>query len=110
VSEPVDVVLNLIRPDAASMAALVALIAPGGVLVSTGSPAEPDEDRKVQTINMYVRSDAAQLTEIAGLVDAGQIRLDIGGRYPLAETARVHELSAAGNLRGKTIILVAPRP
>jgi NADPH:quinone reductase-like Zn-dependent oxidoreductase len=110
VSEPVDVVLNLIRTDAASMAALVALIAPGGVLVSTGSPAEPDEDRKVQTINMYVRSDAAQLTEIAGLVDAGQIRLDIGGRYPLAKTARVHELSAAGNLRGKTIILVAPRP
>jgi NADPH:quinone reductase-like Zn-dependent oxidoreductase len=106
VGEPVDVVLNLIRTDEASMAALVALVAPGGVLVSTGSPAEPDEDRKVQTISMYVRSDAAQLAEIAGLVDAGQLRLDIGGRYPLADTARVHELSAADDLRGKVIIVV----
>jgi NADPH:quinone reductase-like Zn-dependent oxidoreductase len=106
VDESVDAVLNLIRTDEGSMAALVALIAPGGVLVSTGSPAEADEDRKVRTISMYVRSDAAQLTEIAGLVDAGQVKLDIGGRYPLADTAKVHELSAADRLRGKVIITV----
>jgi NADPH:quinone reductase-like Zn-dependent oxidoreductase len=106
VGEQVDVVLNLIRTDDAAMSALVALIAPGGVLVSTGSPATADEDRKVQTISMYVRSDAAQLTEIAGLVDAGRVTLAISGRYPLADTAKVHELSAADNLRGKVIITV----
>jgi NADPH:quinone reductase-like Zn-dependent oxidoreductase len=106
VGEQVDVVLNLIRTDDAAMSALVALIAPGGVLVSTASPAKADEDRKVQTINMYVRSDAAQLTEIAGLVDAGQVTPAISGRYPLADAAKVHELSASDNLRGKVIITV----
>jgi len=108
VTEPVDVVLNLIRTDDASMAALVALVAPGGVLVSTGSPAIADPDRKIQTISMYVRSDATQLNEIARLVDAGRVGLGIGGRYPLADTAKVHELIATDCLRGKIIIFVTP--
>jgi len=102
--EPVDAVLNLTRADEASMAALVALIKPGGVLVSTGSPAKEDQDRQVKTISMYVRSDAKQLTEIVEQVDAGTLRLDIGARYPLAKLAQVHEQSAAGVLRGKTVI------
>jgi len=102
--EPVNAVLNLTRADEASMAALVALIKPGGVLVSTGSPAKEDQDRQVKTISMYVHSDAKQLTEIVEQVDAGTLRLNIGARYPLAKLAHVHEQSAAGALRGKTVI------
>jgi NADPH:quinone reductase-like Zn-dependent oxidoreductase len=103
---PVDVVLNLIRTDEASMAALVGLVAPGGILVSTGSPAQEDPDRKVRTVSMYVRSDAAQLAEIARQVDHGRIKVGIGGRYPLADVAKVHELAAADGIRGKVIITV----
>jgi NADPH:quinone reductase-like Zn-dependent oxidoreductase len=101
---PVDVVLNLIRTDEAAMAALVGAITPGGVLVSTGSPATEDAERKVRTISMFVRSDATQLAEIVRLVDAGQVTVDIGARYPLAETATVHE--RAGQIRGKVVITV----
>jgi NADPH:quinone reductase-like Zn-dependent oxidoreductase len=104
--EPVDVVLNLIRTDDKAMAELVGLVVPGGVLVSTGSPAIEDADRKVRTISMGVRSDAAQLAEIARLIDAGTVTVDVRGRYPLAETARVHQLSAAGELSGKVVITV----
>jgi NADPH:quinone reductase-like Zn-dependent oxidoreductase len=104
--EPVDVVLNLIRTDDKAMADLVGLVVPGGVLVSTGSPANEDVDRKVRTISMFVRSDAAQLAEIAQLIEAGTLTVDVGGRYPLAEVARVHELSAAGELSGKVVITV----
>jgi NADPH:quinone reductase-like Zn-dependent oxidoreductase len=103
---PVDVVLNLIRTDDAAMAALVGLIVPGGVLVSTGSPAEEDADRKVRAISMRVRSDAGQLAEIARRIDAGSVSVDVRGRYPLAEAARVHELAAAGELSGKVVITV----
>jgi NADPH:quinone reductase-like Zn-dependent oxidoreductase len=103
---PVDVVLNLIRADDEAMAGLVALIVPGGVLVSTGSPANEDADRKVRTISMYVRSDAAQLAEIARLIDTGAVTVDVSRHYPLAEAARVHELSAAGELSGKVVITV----
>jgi NADPH:quinone reductase-like Zn-dependent oxidoreductase len=106
VGTPVDAVLNLIRTDDAAMAALVGLIANGGVLVSTGSPAQEDAERKVRTISMYVRSDAAQLAGIARLIDAGTVKVGVAGRYPLAETAKVHELSAADRLRGKVVITV----
>jgi NADPH:quinone reductase-like Zn-dependent oxidoreductase len=103
---PVEVVLNLIRTDDAAMAALVGLVVPGGVLVSTGSPAHEDADRKVRAISMRVRSDAAQLAEIARLIDAGTVTVDVRGRYPLADAARVHELDAAGELGGKVVITV----
>lgn len=103
-TEPVDAVFNLARTDEATMAALVALVKPGGVLVSTASPAQEDQERKVKTTSMYVRSDTEQLTDIAGRVDAGTLKLDIGSRFPLAELAEAHKQSETGALRGKTVI------
>jgi NADPH:quinone reductase-like Zn-dependent oxidoreductase len=103
-TEPVDVVFNLVRADEATMAGLVALVKPGGVLVSTAAPAEEDQERKVKSISMYVRSDAQQLTAIAEQVDAGTLKLDIGARYPLSELAKVHEEAGAGTIHGKVII------
>jgi len=106
IDEPVDAVFNLVGADEAAMAGLVALIKPGGVLVSTASPAPEDTERKVRTMNMYVRSDAAQLAEIVRRIDAGTVTVDISARHPLAEVALVHEQSAAGTIRGKVVITV----
>ena len=106
IDEPVDAVFNLVVADEAAMAGLVALIRPGGVLVSTASPAPEDTERKVRTMNMYVRSDATQLAEIVRRIDAGTVTVDISARHPLAEVALVHELSAAGTIRGKVVITV----
>jgi NADPH:quinone reductase-like Zn-dependent oxidoreductase len=105
-TEPVDAVFNLARTDDATMAALVALVKPGGVLISTASPAAEDKERKVKTASMYVRSDAKQLTDIAAQVDAGTLKLDVGSHFPLAELAEAHRQSETGKLRGKTIITV----
>jgi NADPH:quinone reductase-like Zn-dependent oxidoreductase len=104
IDEPVDAVFNLVVADEAAMAALVALVKPGGVLVSTASPAPEDTDRKVRTLNMYVRSDTTQLAEIVRRIDAGTVKVDVSARYPLTGITEVHELSAAGRLRGKVII------
>ena len=41
------------------------------------------------------------------LAPAGAVRVDVSARYPLADLARVHELSAAGGIRGKVVITIA---
>ncbi|WP_433046146.1 NADP-dependent oxidoreductase [Dactylosporangium sp. CS-033363] len=105
----VDVVLNLapIEPD--RLAALLDLIRPGGVLVNTTvwMPAPSDERRGVRGIDLFVRSDAEQLTRLTALIDAGDLHVEIAQRVALAELPAVHAQAAAGTLPGKTVILAA---
>ncbi len=109
VSEPVDVVLNLAPIEPAQLAALLNLVRAGGVLVNTTvwMPAPSDEQRGVRGIDLFVRSDAAQLSQLVALVDSGEVRVDVAQRVPLAELPAVHAQAAAGALHGKTVI-VAP--
>ncbi|MCO5970359.1 NADP-dependent oxidoreductase [Actinoallomurus soli] len=109
VSEPVDVVLNLAPVDPERLAALVGLIRPGGVLVNTTvwMPAPSDEERDVRGIDMFVRSDADQLSRLVALADSGELRVDVAQRVPLAELPAVHAQAAAGTLHGK-VVIVAP--
>ena len=105
VDEPVDVVFSLVTTDEAAMAGLVGLVRPGGVIVTAATSALPDPACNVRSVAMRVRSDAAELGEIVSLVDSGRVHIDVTARYPLSDTARVHELSGAGKLRGKVILL-----
>ncbi|QFZ17804.1 NADP-dependent oxidoreductase [Saccharothrix syringae] len=109
VTEPVDVVLNLAPVDPAELVALVTLVRPGGVLVNTTvwMPAPGDEERKVRGIDLFVRSDADQLSRLVALVDRGELRVDVAERVPLAELPEVHARAAAGSLRGKVVVLPA---
>ncbi|MFI6937152.1 NADP-dependent oxidoreductase [Streptomyces sp. NPDC050287] len=109
VTEPVDVVLNLAPIDPAQLAALPTLIAPGGVLVNTTvwMPAPSDEQRGVRGIDLFVRSDADQLSRLVALIDSGELRVDVAQRVPLAELPAVHAQAATGELHGKAVI-VAP--
>lgn len=105
ITEPVDVVVNLVSASKAEMAALVALISPGGVLVTTTSPASEDAERKVRAISMYLHNDPAQLSAIAAKIDAGELKVDVSSTHSLSNLAHVHELSAAGKIRGKVILI-----
>jgi NADPH:quinone reductase-like Zn-dependent oxidoreductase len=100
--DPVDVVLNLVRTDEAATAALAGLVKPGGVIVSATSPA-PERDG-VRSVQMGVQSRADELAEIARLIDAGEIKVDVYERHPLADLEKVYERGAAGELRGKVVI------
>jgi NADPH:quinone reductase-like Zn-dependent oxidoreductase len=51
-----------------------------------------------------VRSDAAQLAELVTRVDAGELKIEVAERRPLAELAAVHDQAAAGRLAGKTVL------
>jgi NADPH:quinone reductase-like Zn-dependent oxidoreductase len=107
-TEPVDAVLNLVMASEAEMAALTGLVRPGGVIVTTATPAAGDSDRGVRGIGMQLRADADQLATLAKKVDAGELRVEVSATYPLSQTALVHEQSAAGRIRGKVVLTPTP--
>jgi NADPH:quinone reductase-like Zn-dependent oxidoreductase len=59
----------------------------------------------VRGINLFVRSDAGQLSRLVGLIDSGGLRVDVAERVPLAELPTVHTRAAAGALNGKVVIV-----
>ena len=109
VTEPVDVVLNLAPVGPDGLTALLALVRPGGALVNTvvAMEAPVDEARDVRGVNVFVRSDAAQLGELVAMVDRGELRVDVAERVALADLATVHERSDAGSLGGKVVVTVS---
>lgn len=107
VTEPVDVVLNLAPVDPAELAALVTLVRAGGVVVNTTvwMPAPADEERGVRGIDLFVRSDADQLSRLVALIDRGELRVDVAERVPLAELPLLHARAAEGAVHGKAIVV-----
>jgi NADPH:quinone reductase-like Zn-dependent oxidoreductase len=99
-----DLVLNLVRTSPEETAALAGLVADGGVFVNTTGPV-PEPRQGVRAVQMSVRSDAAQLGELAARVDAGDLVIDVAQRRPLADLPAVHDQSAAGRLPGGKTVL-----
>ena len=99
-----DVVLNLVRTSPEETAVLADLAADGGAFVSTTGPAL-DPGRGVRAVQMFARSDAAQLAGLFARVDAGDLKIDVAQRRPLTDLAAVHDQAAAGQLPGKTILI-----
>jgi NADPH:quinone reductase-like Zn-dependent oxidoreductase len=108
-TEPVDVLFNFapIEPD--TFQAMVGVVRSGGVVVSTTvwMPAPGDEARGVRAIDMYVRSDARQLSELVERVDRGELRVAVAERVPLAELPALHARAAKGDVSGKVIVVPA---
>lgn len=100
-----DVVLNLAPTSPEETAALVDMVADGGAFVSTTTPGPENPGRDVRTVRVFVRSDAAQLAELVTKVDAGDLKIDVAQRRPLADLAAVHDDAAAGRLPGKTVLI-----
>jgi len=100
-----DVVLNLAPVDPQEAARLVDLVADGGVFVSATTPGPENAGPGVRTTQVFVHSDAAQLTELVTRVDRGDLRIDVAGRRPLADLPAVHDEAATGRLAGKTVLV-----
>jgi NADPH:quinone reductase-like Zn-dependent oxidoreductase len=79
----------------------------GGVVVSTTvwMPAPADEDRDVRAVDLFVRSDAKQLSELVARVDRGELTVDVAQRVRLSELPSIHSAAAAGSLSGKVVVL-----
>ncbi|WP_158799243.1 NADP-dependent oxidoreductase [Pedobacter sp. L105] len=70
---------------------------------------DAEEAKKLDiTVSMtQVRSDGAQLEELAKLLDNGTVRVAIDSTFPLADAQKAHERAAHGHIRGKIVLTVA---
>jgi NADPH:quinone reductase-like Zn-dependent oxidoreductase len=81
----------------------------GGILVSIVSPPSKESAATYGVTEKYffLQPNAAQLTEIAGLIDAGYVKTIVETVLPLNQARQAHELSQSGHTRGKIVLQVA---
>ncbi|MBI4773899.1 MAG: NADP-dependent oxidoreductase [Deltaproteobacteria bacterium] len=103
----VDVVLDTIGGD--TQARSWRVLKKGGTLVATLGVTSPEVARQhgVRGEGIMVHPDAAQLAQIAALIDAGKVRPAVSAILPLAEAFQAHELSRTGHVRGKIVLRVS---
>jgi NADPH:quinone reductase-like Zn-dependent oxidoreductase len=98
-----DLVFDTIGGDV--LARSPALLRPGGTLVMIKADAALPAGRDdINTVVFIQESSRAQLTELARLVDEGQLRPQVGPVYPLAEAARAYRAKAAGGISGRVVL------
>ncbi|MFZ3494463.1 NADP-dependent oxidoreductase [Streptomyces sp. 5.8] len=104
--EQFDVVLNLVfLPDPAELARLVDLVVDGGAFANTVPPGLAQTERGVRNVQVFGRSDAAQLAELVARVDAGDLKIHVAQRRPLSDLRAVHDELGAQKLPGKTVLI-----
>lgn len=84
-----------------------AVLKPGGRLVTIVSQNVGVFDRRTRDAFMLVRADGFQLTQIARLIDAGELRVFVGQVFPLARAREAYARAERGGMRGKVALLVS---
>jgi NADPH:quinone reductase-like Zn-dependent oxidoreductase len=106
VIQPVDVVLDTMGGDTQERSWKV--LKRGGILVSIASPpkAATAAEHGVRQAFVFTQPNAAQLAEIARLVDADKLKVVVETVLPLSDATRGQELSERGHGRGKIVLRV----
>ncbi|MFW2513231.1 NADP-dependent oxidoreductase [Demequina sp. SO4-13] len=81
----------------------LSLLAPDGVVASIADPRAATE---FGGHYIWVRPDAADLAELGRLIDEGHVRVELAGRYPLAEAGEAYRELERGHVRGKIVVTV----
>jgi NADPH:quinone reductase-like Zn-dependent oxidoreductase len=97
----VDVVFDTIGGDV--LARSLAIVKPGGALVSVAMPPPTDRD-DIRTVFFIREPSRAQLVEIARLVDSGQLRPQVGAVYPLADARKAFMDKSTQSMPGKVVL------
>jgi NADPH:quinone reductase-like Zn-dependent oxidoreductase len=98
-----DLVFDTIGGDVVAQSP--ALLRPGGTLVTIKADAQLPAGRDdIRTVVFIQESSRAQLTELARLVDDGQLRPQVGAVYPLTQAAEAFGAKAAGGVPGRVIL------
>ena len=103
----VDAVLDLIGGETATRS--VAVVKKGGVLVSTvgGANAELAARAGIHGVNMVSKGNAADLSELAGLVERGDVKPRMGEVFRLEQAREAQDTSQQGRSKGKILLKVA---
>jgi NADPH:quinone reductase-like Zn-dependent oxidoreductase len=104
----VDVVIDLVGGEVQERS--FSVLKPGGVLVSTVSPPNQEAaERHGATAHFFlVKVTTEHLARIAGMIDAGNLRTNIGAVLPLAAAREAHEMleGTRARPRGKIVLRV----
>ncbi len=95
--------------DGALDAALVGMpaldaVRDGGSFVAVSAGAAPTPLRGTRVHNVWIRTDAPGLAELAALADAGRLTPRIAATQRLEAVAAAHERLAAGGVRGRIVL------
>ena len=103
----VDAVLDLIGGETATRS--FAVVKKGGVMVSTvgGANAELAARAGIRGVNMVSKGNAADLSELAGLVERGDVKPRMGEVFRLEQAREAQDASQQGRAKGKILLKVA---
>jgi NADPH:quinone reductase-like Zn-dependent oxidoreductase len=104
--QPVDVILDTVGGDTQERSWKV--LKPGGILVSIANPpaAETAKAHGARQAFVFTQPNAAQLAEIAKLVEAEKLKAIVETILALSDATRAQELSERGHTRGKIVLRV----
>ena len=98
---PVDLVYDIIGGDV--LAKSVALVKPGGAIVSIVGP--PPEDRTdIRTIGFVRDPSGVELREIARLVDEGVLTPQVDAVFPLEDARKAFMAKSTEHIPGKVVL------
>jgi NADPH:quinone reductase-like Zn-dependent oxidoreductase len=102
----VDAVLDLIGGETATRS--FAVVKRGGVLVSTvgAANAELAAQAGIRAVNMVSRGNAADLSELAGFVERGDVKPRMGEVFRLEQAREAQDASQQGRAKGKILLKV----
>lgn len=98
----VDGIVDLIGGDALAISPV--LLAAGGRLASV---TDPQSVAAFGGRYVFVHPDPAQLARLVGLVDGGELRVELASVLDLSEAAEAHRRLQAGHGRGKIALKIA---
>ncbi|VTR97925.1 alcohol dehydrogenase : Alcohol dehydrogenase zinc-binding domain protein OS=Pedosphaera parvula (strain Ellin514) GN=Cflav_PD2554 PE=4 SV=1: ADH_N: ADH_zinc_N_2 [Gemmata massiliana] len=97
----VDAVFDTVGGE--TLACSWGVLKPGGKLVTIAASGEIDPDERTKQAFFIVEANRAQMIEIARLIDAGTLRPEVDGVFPLAEARVAYEYKPR---HGKAVLRV----
>jgi NADPH:quinone reductase-like Zn-dependent oxidoreductase len=103
----VDAVLDLIGGETATRS--FAVVKKGGVMVSTVGAANAAlaAQAGIRGVNIAQQRSAADLAELAGFVERGEVKPRMGAVFPLEQAREAQDASQKGRAKGKILLKVA---
>jgi NADPH:quinone reductase-like Zn-dependent oxidoreductase len=103
----VDAVLDLVGGETATRS--FAVVKKGGVMVSTVGAANAELAARagISGVNMVSKGNAGDLSEIAGLVERGDVKPRMGEVFLLQQAREAQDASQQGRAKGKILLKVA---
>jgi NADPH:quinone reductase-like Zn-dependent oxidoreductase len=85
------------------------VVKPGGTLVTTVQPIDESEAKRagIRAVHVVMRRNAADLAELAKLVESGAVTPRLGQTMALSQARQAQEFSESGKTHGKVILKVA---